>query len=92
MGVRAKIVDFPKSDGNVKKLVEWLTEYFNPEERRGSGEGVMRNLMKEGKEGVRVRQDRKPVYLQHRGHSRTVVGVERDGKGEWGLLVFDPAK
>ena len=30
-----------------------------------------------------------PLYLQHQGHSRTVVGIERD-KGVVKLLLFDP--
>merc|ERR1712232_1025581 len=32
-----------------------------------------------------------PLYLQHEGHSRTVVGAERDAKGEISLLLFDPS-
>lgn len=34
---------------------------------------------------------RQPLYLQHQGHSRTVVGVEQDKNGEW-LLLYDPGK
>ncbi|KAI5477864.1 zinc finger with UFM1-specific peptidase domain protein [Pseudohyphozyma bogoriensis] len=32
-----------------------------------------------------------PLYLQHDGHSRTVVGVDRGKNGDW-LLIFDPSK
>ena len=32
-----------------------------------------------------------PLYLQHAGHSRTIVGVERTAEGETALLVLDPA-
>ena len=32
-----------------------------------------------------------PLYLQHAGHSRTVVGAERRGDGEVVLLVLDPS-
>ena len=32
-----------------------------------------------------------PLYLQHQGHSRTIVGVERTAAGETVLLVLDPA-
>lgn len=42
--------------------------------------------------GSPVHMTRKqPLYLQHDGHSRTVVGVEVNKSGEW-LLVFDPSK
>jgi hypothetical protein len=39
-----------------------------------------------------------PIYLQHQGHSRTIVGVEKrrvtgaNNKDEYLLLVLDPAK
>ncbi|KAK7494503.1 hypothetical protein BaRGS_00014156 [Batillaria attramentaria] len=31
-----------------------------------------------------------PLYLQHQGHSRTIVGVEELRNGGWNLLLFDP--
>lgn len=34
---------------------------------------------------------KQPLYLQHQGHSRTVVGIEVSKSGNW-LLVYDPAK
>lgn len=37
------------------------------------------------------RTTRQPVYLQHAGHSRTVVGIESGPAGHW-LLLFDPGK
>merc|ERR1711874_882564 len=37
------------------------------------------------------RADTPPLYLQHQGHSRTVVGVERWGQGAIKLLVLDPS-
>ena len=40
----------------------------------------------------RVRQTaRAPVFLQRRGHSMTIVGIERGRTGSRRLLVFDPA-
>ncbi|KAF8932393.1 hypothetical protein BGZ58_007091 [Dissophora ornata] len=33
-----------------------------------------------------------PLYLQHQGHSRTIVGVEVLATGELNLLVFDPGR
>ena len=32
-----------------------------------------------------------PLYFQHQGHSRTIVGAERTTAGETVLLVLDPA-
>ncbi|KAJ1329427.1 zinc finger-containing ubiquitin peptidase 1 [Microdochium nivale] len=34
--------------------------------------------------------DLPPVYFQHRGHSMTIIGLERRVSGELDLLVFDP--
>ncbi|KXJ93182.1 peptidase family C78-domain-containing protein [Microdochium bolleyi] len=31
-----------------------------------------------------------PLYFQHRGHSMTIIGLERRESGELELLVFDP--
>ena len=33
-----------------------------------------------------------PLFLQHRGHSRTIIGVERLDSGEYNLLVLDPSQ
>ncbi|OTA61151.1 DUF1671-domain-containing protein [Hypoxylon sp. EC38] len=34
---------------------------------------------------------RPPIYLQHRGHSMTIIGIERTVNGNRNLLVFDPS-
>lgn len=34
---------------------------------------------------------KQPLYLQHQGHSRTVIGVDVGKGGEW-LLLFDPGR
>jgi Peptidase family C78 len=36
--------------------------------------------------------DRAPLYFQHSGHSRTIVGVERLKSGTVNFLIFDPSK
>ena len=33
-----------------------------------------------------------PLYLQHQGHSRTIVGMETAKSGETHLLLFDPGR
>lgn len=35
--------------------------------------------------------DRPPIYFQHQGHSRTIVGIEKLQTGLRRLLIFDPA-
>lgn len=39
------------------------------------------------------RQDdfKPPLYLQHQGHSRTIVGIEMYRDGHLSLIVFDPS-
>lgn len=39
-----------------------------------------------------INTDKMPLYLQHAGHSRTIVGFETDAQGNENLLIFDPAK
>lgn len=40
---------------------------------------------------AKVRQTKRaPIYLQHKGHSMTIVGFERRVDGTAELLVFDP--
>jgi hypothetical protein len=36
--------------------------------------------------------DRPPLYLQHAGHSRTIVGIEHLKSGKTNLILFDPGK
>ncbi|BGP45145.1 hypothetical protein JCM10450v2_000962 [Rhodotorula kratochvilovae] len=108
MGVRAHVVDFPKLPGTGslhEPLLKWLVDYFRlppPHPHRLDAFSAL-----QASAGGPVRMTPKePLYLQHRGHSRTVVGVEygggkrrRKGKGEeeeeeeeaW-LLVFDPGR
>lgn len=36
--------------------------------------------------------DRPPLFFQHAGHSRTIVGIEHLKSGKINLLLFDPSK
>lgn len=36
--------------------------------------------------------DRPPLYFQHHGHSRTIVGIEYLKSGKINFLIFDPAR
>lgn len=87
-------------------MQKWIREYFsapphskstslNPKKRPVSGTDTSSNnaldtLMQS--KGSPVRMSKKqPLYLQHEGHSRTVVGIASGADGDW-LLIFDPAK
>ncbi|KAM0747168.1 DUF1671-domain-containing protein [Meredithblackwellia eburnea MCA 4105] len=99
MGIRAKVIDFPKvKNGGSKNtihmaLVKWIVEYFDDPASSSStskrpANDAMELLM--ASNGVPVQVTKKqPLYLQHQGHSRTVVGIEKGKSGDW-LLVFDP--
>lgn len=43
--------------------------------------------------GIAIKMTNKqPLFLQHQGHSRTVVGFEIGKNGESSVLMFDPSK
>lgn len=102
-GCRAKVVDFPKAtegQGSHTLLVKWILDYFSnspsspsssrkrsPEE---SEESALARIIQSNGTPVRLTR-REPLYLQHDGHSRTVVGIDRATSGDW-LLVFDCGK
>ncbi|KAJ8288328.1 hypothetical protein COCON_G00009870 [Conger conger] len=81
-GVRARIVDFhqPTGPGNTHpQLFEWVKRYFSVSASRGT------------RLPPRVVQTTQPpIYLQHQGHSRSIVGVEQRKNGSLCLLIFDP--
>ncbi|KAM9666088.1 zinc finger-containing ubiquitin peptidase 1 isoform 1-T3 [Trichechus inunguis] len=76
--VRCHIVDFHKSTGPLgthPRLFEWILNYYSSE-REGSPKVVCTS--------------KPPVYLQHQGHSRTIVGIEERKNRTLCLLIFDP--
>lgn len=76
--VKCRIIDFHKStgpSGTHPRLFEWILNYYSSET--------------EGAPKV-VCTSKPPVYLQHQGHSRTVVGIEERKNRTLCLLIFDP--
>lgn len=66
--IKCRIVDFHKSTGPLgthPRLFEWILSYY-ASEREGSPKAVCTS--------------KPPIYLQHQGHSRTVVGIEERKK------------
>lgn len=69
-------------------MKDWIVNYFSP--KTYSAESVSVNDALRGASPVVV-TDRMPIILQHRGHSRTIVGYEVTKTGEIELLMFDPS-
>ncbi|KAK4048925.1 hypothetical protein OIV83_004481 [Microbotryomycetes sp. JL201] len=69
----------------------WVVKYFSDESASKKSKNALSALMTSSGQAVRMTK-KEPLYLQHQGHSRTVVGVDvaKDGQG-W-LLLFDPGK
>ena len=84
-GIRARLVDFWRptgTDGTHPELGRWTKLYFT----------TSRNSARSGSNSCLVCEDRHPLYIQHSGHSRTVVGIELDQIGDVvSFLIFDPA-
>ncbi|XP_055118223.2 zinc finger-containing ubiquitin peptidase 1 isoform X1 [Symphalangus syndactylus] len=76
--VKCHIVDFHKSTGPLgthPRLFEWILNYYSSE-----GEGSPKVVC----------TSKPPIYLQHQGHSRTVIGIEEKKNRTLCLLIFDP--
>ncbi|XP_045150465.1 zinc finger-containing ubiquitin peptidase 1 isoform X2 [Echinops telfairi] len=78
LGVKCHIIDFHKSTGPLgthPRLFEWILNYYS--------------LEREGNPKV-VCTSKPPIYLQHQGHSRTVIGIEERKNRTLCLLILDP--
>lgn len=79
--VRAHIVDFhqPTGPGGTHpRLFDWVRQYFS----QGHNSSRLPPRI--------IHTSRPPLYLQHQGHSRTVVGLEQRRSGALCLLILDP--
>ncbi|XP_067304506.1 zinc finger-containing ubiquitin peptidase 1 [Pseudorasbora parva] len=80
--VKSRIVDFHKPTGpgdTHLRMFEWVKQYFS------------RSASRSARLPPKVVQTTlPPIYLQHQGHSRSIVGVEQKGNGNLSLLLFDP--
>ncbi|XP_067094300.1 zinc finger-containing ubiquitin peptidase 1 isoform X2 [Osmerus mordax] len=82
LGVRARIIDFhqPSGPGNTHpRLFDWVKQYFSSPTRGGS------RLPPRV-----VKTPQPPIYLQHQGHSRSIVGLEQRRNGTLCVLLLDP--
>ncbi|KAJ1721458.1 hypothetical protein LPJ53_004018 [Coemansia erecta] len=94
LGVRSSIVDFhcpTAPDGTHPALFSWIAEYFTDGRANTTCSSALvgRSQSPESGAASSIRfVAKQPLYLQHQGHSRTVVGVEMSEIGT-NLLVFD---
>uniref|UniRef100_A0A8D0HFP7 Zinc finger-containing ubiquitin peptidase 1 n=1 Tax=Sphenodon punctatus TaxID=8508 RepID=A0A8D0HFP7_SPHPU len=76
--LKCQILDFHKAtgpSGTHPRLFEWILNYYSSD-REASAKVVCTS--------------KPPIYLQHQGHSRSVVGIEERKNRTLCLLIFDP--
>ncbi|XP_051469368.1 zinc finger-containing ubiquitin peptidase 1 [Apus apus] len=76
--IKCQIIDFHKPTGPTgthPRLFEWVLRYYSTDNEGGAKV---------------VCTSKPPIYLQHQGHSRTVVGIEEKKNKTLCLLLFDP--
>jgi len=85
-----------RADMRVLKLYRCEAEGFRSE-KGGVAEAKLLATLEKYFQGVPYEANGKvrctqmpPIYFQHRGHSMTIVGLERRTSGVLELLVFDP--
>ncbi|KAI8639815.1 peptidase family C78-domain-containing protein [Parasitella parasitica] len=82
LGIRSTIIDFhqPGPQQLHHELMDWIQSYFmdSAAHRKSTKTVCITN--------------RPPLYLQHQGHSRTVVGIELLKSGKRNLIMFDPGR
>ena len=87
-GLDARIIEFhrPTGEGGTHTLLfDWVCDYFS------SKSGAVTTTTSAMNISLSASNCRPPLYLQHQGHSRTIVGVERLSKGSMKLLILDPS-
>ncbi|KAI8365676.1 peptidase family C78-domain-containing protein [Choanephora cucurbitarum] len=80
LGIRSTIIDFHQPGPNRlhHELMDWIQSYFSADIQSGHQTVYITN--------------RPPLYLQHQGHSRTVIGIELLKSGKRNLIMFDPGR
>ncbi|XP_022107620.1 zinc finger with UFM1-specific peptidase domain protein-like [Acanthaster planci] len=88
---KCRLVDFHRptgAGGTHPAMFEWVRDYFG---KPRSSSLKLRVLGGHGPRGETIQTRKTPLYLQHEGHSRTVVGCEVHKDGSIRLLLFDPS-
>ncbi|XP_075059065.1 zinc finger-containing ubiquitin peptidase 1 isoform X2 [Mixophyes fleayi] len=77
--IKCRILDFHKPSspsGTHPHLFEWVLNYYASDVSETGGKVVC--------------SSKPAIYLQHQGHSRTIVGIEEKKNKSYCLLIFDP--
>ncbi|KAJ3304912.1 hypothetical protein HDU76_005101, partial [Blyttiomyces sp. JEL0837] len=98
LDVRLRLIDFPSWTGPDKShpaILDLVEAYFDDSmdsffQTRSHKMGYPAPFERKRKEGVHV-TSKPPLYFQHSGHSRTIVGLEVTND-QRNLIVFDPGK
>ncbi|XP_078398358.1 zinc finger-containing ubiquitin peptidase 1 isoform X2 [Cetorhinus maximus] len=80
--INCQIVDFHHPTGpsdTHPRLFEWLRQFYSS--GRDAGPRLQPKV---------IWTNKPPIYLQHHGHSRTIIGIEERNNGKLCLLIFDP--
>lgn len=97
-GIPARLVDFPCVNNRADAVLHWVERYFTSPSPNCSAVRNTVNAVRATVDEVLLHAtpvictDRMPLVLQHDGHSRTVVGFEKQRNGSINLLVLDPSK
>ncbi|KAI8923299.1 peptidase family C78-domain-containing protein [Entophlyctis helioformis] len=90
LGFRTKLYDVHAPtgpNGTHPQLVRVIREYFehslDPASVAASQDSGVQ---------IYIQDTLAPIYLQHQGHSRTIVGFEVQPDGQTNLIVFDPGR
>ena len=92
-GIPARLVEFTNVKENPQKLLDWIEHYFTSK-HDSSPHGSPIKTVRDALHGANpiVMTDRMPLILQHSGHSRTIVGFEKNKNGDTNIFVFDPSR
>lgn len=94
-GIPAELVDFNgfrDKESCAAAVIQWMVQYFTPDEPEcaKAQSSSINNVL--GKTSPVFSTHLMPVILQHRGHSRTIIGYQRDVDGIVNLLTFDTGR
>lgn len=76
-------------------MFDWVQSYFEESIETAASSGVSEaNQDPASKPRDRIVNitNRPPIYLQHAGHSRTIIGIEKLPDGRRNLIMFDPGR
>lgn len=92
--LRAKVVDFELPDESARRrMLEWVFFYFENRCKGGKTKGAGGCYHCRKTPFMKRRPHfTPPLYLQHNGHSRTIIGVEKTSNDQIRLLVVDPTR